>query len=219
MGLAGASILAPEPLMLVLVSKGLPSIQRHGGPNLGRLVQPRNWNVLDATDRALPWAADNDAYSGFDEPRYWKMVEAIAQRRRHLLLFVTAPDVVGDATETLRLFRVWAPRLRALGLPVGYVLQDGATVETVPWDEVDCVFVGGTTEFKLSETASTIVHAAQNRDVWCHMGRVNTRKRIQYAKSIGIDSVDGASSVLFTDTHLPWQKRHAAGPTQGRLIP
>lgn len=198
--------------MIVLVSKALPSIQKHGGANVGRLVTPRNWSALDETDRALPWAADNDGFSGFDADRYRRMLEVIRERRRHLLLFVTAPDMVADAPATAAMYEMWRDELE--GLPVAYVLQDGAT--SIPTD-IDALFVGGSTEYKLSEDAARWVREASDRGLWVHMGRVNTRRRIQYAKSIGCHSVDGTSSVLFTDAHLPWQKEHAAAPTQGRL--
>lgn len=201
--------------MLVLVSKALPSIRKHGGPNVGRLITPRNWSALDETDRSLPWAADNDAFSGFDADRYERMVEAIRERRRHLLLFVTAPDVVADHRSTVDLFRVWRPRLD--GLPVAFVLQDGADIAGVPWTEIDAVFVGGSTEFKLSEPAARLVAEAGERGLWAHMGRVNTRRRIHHAKAIGCHSIDGTSTVLFTDAHLPWQRDAAGAPTQGRF--
>ena len=35
-----------------------------------------------------------------------------------------------------------------------------------------------------------------------YQGRVNSRKRIRYARSIGCDSIDGSSFAVFRDTWL-----------------
>lgn len=51
--------------------------------------------------------------------------------------------------------------------------------------------IGGSTSWKLSAAAAGIVNEAKHRGKWVHMGRVNSRRRVLYAKSIGCDSVDG----------------------------
>lgn len=70
----------------------------------------------------LPWAADNGAYSGFDAGAYVRMLDRIAGRRP---LWVTAPDVVGDARATLDLFGRWHHEIASRGLPAALVAQDG----------------------------------------------------------------------------------------------
>jgi hypothetical protein len=109
--------------------------------------------------------------------------------------------VVGDAARTRELFVVWAPRVRAYGYPLAYVLQDG--VDVLPWHEVDAVFVGGTTEFKLSATARRCVHEAKMRGKWVHMGRVNSRRRLREAEAMGVDSVDGTYVSRWPKVGLP----------------
>src|ERR1039458_8626117 len=40
------------------------------------------------------------------------------------------------------------------------------------------------------------------RNVWVHVGRVNSLRRLVDAASIGCDSIDGTQSVRFRDTYL-----------------
>lgn len=117
--------------------------------------------------------------------------------------FVTVPDVVGDAQATRALFDDWEPELRELNLPVAYVGQDGQAGVPVPWNQIDAFFIGGSTEWKLGPDAAALTQEAKRRAKWVHMGRVNSRKRIRYARSIGCDSVDGTSFSMFPDRWIP----------------
>lgn len=196
--------------MLVLVPKALKSLgdmAQH--PNLGQLVQPRSWWTPDGS---VPWAADNDAFTGFDADRFTLMLDRLSGVPG--CLWVAAPDVVADARATLTMFNEWADEIRNRGFPVALVLQDGMTVDSVPWGFFDAVFVGGSTEYKLSVDAHQIVREALRRGLRTHMGRVNTRRRIKVAKAWGCASVDGTAVAMFTDTHLPWMLERAAAPVQ-----
>ena len=88
-----------------------------------------------------------------------------------------------------------------MGLPVAFVLQDGQ--EDLPLPEADCYFVGGTTKFKLSQTAHDLVREGKTRGALIHMGRVNSLRRLQTAQDMGCDSVDGSSASMFGDVHIP----------------
>lgn len=202
--------------MLLLVHKAHKTLLQHQHPNVGRLVSPRHYGRIAATPRAgMLWAADNDAYSAWDEKRYDRMLNALIGVPG--CLFVTAPDVVGDSVGTTFLFHHWGPVLHGLGLPIGFVGQDGATGGGIPWKWIDALFIGGSTEWKLGPEAAELVYEAQDRKKWVHMGRVNTWRRLEYAKSIGVDSVDGTTLSMFTDTYLPRFSEMAAAPTQGAL--
>lgn len=192
--------------MLLLVSGSQKTILRDRerlpyGRHLGRLIHPRaGWEK--AGEDGVPWAADNDAFSGFEEVRYLAMLEGIKGKAG--CHFVTAPDVVADAEQTMRLWSLWGSRIRALGLPSCLVLQDGlGGPGDVPWPELDAVFVGGSTDFKLGPIAAAICREARRRDVWVHMGRVNGGRRMRYAREIGCQSVDGSKYARFRDAHLP----------------
>jgi hypothetical protein len=127
-------------------------------------------------------------------------------------LFVTAPDVVGDAQATDDLWEVWSHVIHMTSLPAAYVAQDGCT--KIP-DNADVLFIGGTTEFKMSDSAAELV---RDFDGWTHMGRVNSWRRLEYAMSLGIDSVDGTSFSMFTDRWLPKFSEMASSPSQGGLF-
>jgi hypothetical protein len=123
-------------------------------------------------------------------------------------LFVAAPDVVGDAEKTFDLFDYWLPELKKRNLPVGFVAQDGIRLAMIEpwWSEIDALFVGGTTEFKLGSMARRIVWKARTLGKWVHMGRVNSESRLLYARSIGCSSMDGTQYSRFTNAYL---EKHA----------
>jgi hypothetical protein len=191
--------------MMVLVGKSPTTISRdHPHSNVGIIISPRKRDAYNAARCGLLWAADNDCWNGgLDEPLFRLMLEQSEGATG--CLFVAAPDVVGDSETTLDWFDEWVNVIASHGFPVALVLQDGMTPEDVRWLEVDAVFIGGTTEWKLSLDAYRIVDRAKDQGKWVHMGRVNTRRRLKVAKAWGCDSVDGTSTVMFTDTHLPWQ--------------
>lgn len=194
---------------MALVHNAPTSLEAYRVPNLGVLSSPRRV-YLDV--QGWPWAADNDAYSSWDDGRYISMLEAISDLSG--CIFITAPDVVGDAAATTERFWEWLPLLRNTGQPIAYVTQDGLRTEDVPWGELDAIFLGGSAEWKMGEVNREIVKEAKRRECWVHMGRVNGHQRIRYAKAIGCDSFDGTSMSWFKDRWLREYLSHAAGPSQ-----
>lgn len=197
---AAAAPRLASPILLVTTAQ--PNFAEHPAPNgagvhpmLGRLIQPRHFSSIEQTGAAgIPWAADNDCFQGLDAHAYSLMLDRIAGVPG--CLFVTVPDVVGDAQATAELFDAWAPELEARGLPLALVLQDG--VENLAWldgvwDRLAAVFVGGTDEFKLGPVAAELAREAKRRGLWVHWGRVNSRKRIRHIAETGAaDSCDGS---------------------------
>jgi hypothetical protein len=118
-------------------------------------------------------------------------------------LFVTAPDVVADAIATMDLIDRWAPVVRSYGYPVAFVLQDGQEKLCMPWAQIDAVFIGGSTEYKLGPEVRWLIREAKWRGKWVHMGRVNSLNRLGYARDIGCDSADGTGYSMFPDANLP----------------
>lgn len=185
--------------MIVLVSGATATMRRQPSHRLGFLFVPRAKNnpaILDG--RA--WAADNGAFTGFNDAAFLRMLDGL--RGVPGCLWVAAPDVVGDAAATLALFDEWEPRLRALGFPVALVAQDGLEIEAAPWARMDALFVGGSTEWKLGRAAAQLVRYAKARGLWVHMGRVNTRRRLRYARELGCDSVDGTCWSRYPDVQI-----------------
>lgn len=183
-------------------------------PDLGILLTPRAGNRVDvALELGIPWAADNSAFSGFDEAKFLRMLDRIAGKPG--CLWVAAPDVVADADATLHLYERWELVIRRHGLPVGLVLQDGQEELEVPWDRCDAVFVGGSTDWKLGPHVRRLVAEAKACGKLAHMGRVNSRKRIRYAVEIGCDSCDGSGFSRWPDMKiakgLKWCKEAESG--------
>ena len=158
-------------------------------PDLPAMLQPGMGNLPPV---GQPWAADNGRFSSPEDYSDEKYLDWLAKRpRQEACLFVTAPDVVGNARATLALSAPMYARIRALGYKVALVAQDGLESLTVPWQDFDALFIGGSTGWKLSEAAASLVHEAKRRGKWVHMGRVNSLRRLRFAQSIGCDSADG----------------------------
>lgn len=188
--------------MILFLTKAQPQLERIDPTHrFGRLVTPRHYSSVERTaETGRTWAADNDAFGTFHEERYLAMLDRIAGAPG--CKFVTAPDVVGDAHATLALLEEWQPRIRAHGLPVALVAQDGLHEDDVAWDAIDALFIGGTTEWKMGTDARRIAGAALEHGKWLHMGRVNSTLRATYARAICCDSIDGTMVARFTDRYL-----------------
>ena len=105
-------------------------------------------------------------------------------------MFATAPDVVRDWAATWALAEPVLPRIRELGYRAAIVIQDGCTA-LPPADLWDVLFVGGSTEWKLSELVYRLVAEAREMGRHTHMGRVNSWRRIRAAALSGYASADG----------------------------
>lgn len=161
-------------------------------PDMPAMLQPGMGNLPPA---GQPWAADNGRFSKPERYTDEKYLAWLKKRSPHAArcLFATAPDVVGDAAATLALSLPMLPRIRAAGYKAALVGQDGLEDLEVPWDAFDCLFIGGTTAWKLSEPAFALVAEAHRRGKWTHMGRVNSWRRFATAAAAGYDSVDGTT--------------------------
>lgn len=179
----------PEVWQLVLEGK------------LGALLTPRTGNKY----RGGTWAADNGCFNAGTYVGDDKWLAWLRRMAPHAgeCLFATAPDVVGDAAATLERSRPYLQLLRELGYRAAYVGQDGATVDSLPWDEFDVLFIGGSTEWKLSGAARELAAEARRRSKPVHMGRVNSRKRLRIADEFGCSTADGTYLAFGPDKNLP----------------
>lgn len=174
--------------MICLVSGAQPILARyaHTG-SYGQLIVPRSGDV---PDMGLPWACDNGGYHGVDVRSFARMLDKCSGYGG--CLWVTAPDVLGDAPATLENYERWEPVLREAGWPVALVGQDGLQPGDVPWHRVDCFFIGGSLEWKRSAAVRSLIAAAQARRKRVHAGRCGTLQRIRYFQSLGVDTCDSA---------------------------
>lgn len=193
--------------MWILVSGATATVRRllSVHQNLGVLLTPADGNRIPDAD--VTWAADNSAYSGFNERKYRTFLKRL--RGAIGCRWITAPDVVADSVATLSLYQQWQPIITDHGLLPALVAQDGLSYRQVPWLDVSAVFIGGTTKYKLSLEAAEIVREANARCLWTHMGRVNSVRRVLYAAAIGCRSIDGSSFSRYSRIHLPWALRVA----------
>jgi hypothetical protein len=141
------------------------------------------------------FAIDNGAFSRFDREAFESLLER-ENHRRHLCRFVAVPDVVGSARRTLEVFDRWYERIGQW--PLALVAQDGQEDLPIPWELIKAVFVGGSTEWKLSFHAQTVIKAAQALGKWVHVGRVNKPARFEYFEKLGADSIDGTGLARYT---------------------
>ena len=163
-----------------------------------------------------PWAGDNQAFTqGFDPDIFFPWLDTMSPYRDNCL-FLTVPDVVGDAVGTVNLWRKWAGRFH--GWPLAFVAQDGIDANSiglwadeemedfteileeegdlyaveawlrsqayVPWSELDCLFVGGTTEWKESPACLNVILQARDRGKHIHIGRVNWWRRYSLFRQV-----------------------------------
>jgi hypothetical protein len=173
----------------------------------GWLITPRR--SMSRTLHTIPgamWAADNECFTlgdDFDPARYlcflWRNAR-IADK----CLFATAPDVLGDARATLARAGAWLRAIRDLGMPAALVAQDGLESLPVPWGCLDALFIGGTTEWKLGPEARWLIDQAKQHGKWVHVGRVNSRIRLEYCIKLGVDSVDGTEWAINPGRGIRW---------------
>lgn len=141
------------------------------------------------------FAIDNGAFSSFKSDAFLALL-AREEPRKHLCKFVAVPDVVASARRTLECFDFWYPKLQTW--PIALVAQDGQQDLPIPWNKLEAIFIGGTTEFKMSAHAAQIIKTAKIMDKWAHVGRVNTPGRFEYFEGLGADSIDGSGIARFS---------------------
>jgi len=177
--------------------------------HLQTLLQDNNFGILltPFSQRTRPdttwiWAADNGCFASRWELKTWSSwLETRDQPQT--ALFAVVPDVVCDPIGTLKRWQEHYEFVAGLGYRPAFVLQDGATNATIPWDELGCLFIGGSTKYKLSEDARQFISEAKHLGKWVHMGRVNSQKRIELAVGWGCDSADGTYIAFGPDINTP----------------
>lgn len=186
--------------------------------DIGLLVTPLIPSYLAHAAKYPFMAVDNGVFSKatpFNPENFRALVERVAETQevKSKVLFVVAPDVVGDAARTLDQFGEWADYIHSRGLPAALAAQDGLEDIRVriPWDQVDVLFIGGSTEWKTGQLPpakraawAEIFMEAHRRGIPIHMGRVNTNDRIAgIAQIVGASTVDGTYLAFGPDKNLP----------------
>lgn len=175
-----------EMIVLLDTSEALDVCGAELGCEVEQLLTPLTAFLRQREHRKF--AIDNGAFSGFNAQAF-RSILARENSARHLCRFVVVPDVVGDARRTLEVFDHWKYQL--VGWPLALAVQDGIEHVAIPWKQIEAIFIGGTTQFKLGPQAKAVIRATQAIGKWVHVGRVNTPGRFEYFENLGVDSIDG----------------------------
>lgn len=161
------------------------------GWRLGLINTPESAYAPEVVSGYRWWAADNGCWSQGAAFRLDRFLRWLDRQPRPGCLFVVAPDVPMDAARTLERFWAASVEIRRLGFPVALAAQNGLELLGAPWPLLDALFIGGDDGWKLGHEAARIAHRAELEGKWVHMGRVNSRRRLERAVAIGCDSADG----------------------------
>jgi hypothetical protein len=176
----------------------------HVRPDMPAMLTPR---MYQKPPPGQLWAADTGCFrdpGSFNFARYliW-LNELAANGDAERCLFATAEDRVGNAALTLELSWPQFAYIQEIGYEVALVAQDGLENERVPWEEFECLFIGGTNAWRKTEAPYRLAQEAREQGKWLHMGRVNSLKAMRRAEQYGCDSVDGTFLKFAPDTNLP----------------
>lgn len=190
-------------------------------------LRARGWRLLVSATGVLrtegfPYALDNGAWTSFQAGQPFddvKFERALAKLGADAD-WVASPDIVAGGGQSLSLSVSWLPRCLDACPRVLVPVQDGMKAEELrphlaPHAGRVGIFIGGSplTNWK-EETASEWASLCREFGAWCHMGRVNSQRRIALCATAGVTSVDGTSATKYS-VELP--KLHRA-VVQGSLI-
>lgn len=185
--------------MIYLSGAIRPELAEHG---IGYMLTPMMGNSPDLS--AVPWAGDNGCFAQPDKFDLAKFLAWLVARPTETCLFAVAPDVVGDAKATWTRSRFVLPVIRRLGFKAALVAQDGFNHNKIQWSAFDALFIGGSTDWKVSPyVIQTVIPEAKRRGKWVHGGRVNSYKRLRLYADAGCDSADGTFLAFGPDVNLP----------------
>lgn len=160
----------------------------------GTLLTPsQSINPDDITE--YTYALDNEAFVGFSEAKFRFMLE---KYRNTNPIFIAVPDVVANHNKTISSFYKWKDEIESYGYPLAFVCQNGMKPRDIP-EEASAIFIGGDNDFKFGSTAIDIIDEAKQKGLWVHIGRINSKKRIRFAKSVNADSFDGSQYARFPE--------------------
>ncbi len=151
------------------------------------------------------YALDNGAYLCHikRKPFDFDAFERYVSRYVSFADWVVLPDVVEDRVRTIDLAYRYLDRMAQLypKTKALIVWQDGMTrSDLLPFVRQGVgVFVGGSTQQK-EKNMHWIASLCRSFGVWCHVGRVNTLRRLEMVLSSGAHSFDGSGIVRFLPT-------------------
>jgi hypothetical protein len=188
--------------------------------SFGILTTPGSYGIPEGIRNGMRWAADNQAFTkGFDPVVFFPWLEAMAPYKS-TCLFVACPDVIGDAEATLVRFGEY--RAQFGDWPVALVAQDGLEFfRFPPAHQWQALFVGGTTEWKMSMGAIECIQRARELGKHIHIGRVNWLQRYRHFQSLpGSErfTCDGTRTRYERTRAIEAWREYMASPKQHNLF-
>lgn len=173
--------------------------------------RPEPWRI---------WAADNGCFARpetFSRDRYLDWLRSRSAERA-TCLFATIPDVWSDAEATYQRIEDWPETLAALGYTPAFIAQDRCDQYPIPWDRIGALFIGGSDPWRSTPEFRSVVEEAKRRELYLHIGRVNSRARLQWARGLGAQSADGTLARFGPDIHIPRINRWQAELTSQQVL-
>jgi hypothetical protein len=171
-------------------------------------LRAAGWRLLvSATGCLRPegfqYGVDNGAWTAFQQGKPFDFVkfEKALDKLGAGADFVLPPDEVAAGLRSLERSLAWLPRVLDAAPRALIAVQDGMTVEDLRGvvNERVGIFVGGTDLWK-EQTLAQWALFARTAGVWCHVGRVNTARRIALCAAAGVTSFDGTSASRYAKT-------------------
>lgn len=172
----------------------------------GQLFAPDSQYDISETIRLnMCWAVDNGCFKRYEPEKILNTLKRY-QGVENCLFFV-APDVVCNHDATLKLFHEWRDVIKGYGYPIAFVCQNGATIENVPFEQIDAVFIGGDNNYKYSGYVDAILHRAGWLGIHRHQGRLSSFKRFNWFEK-HCESFDSSGFSRWPDAmtgqHIKW---------------
>lgn len=171
------------------------------------------------------YALDNGAWTSFQrrEPFHEAAFERALAKLGSGADWIVVPDIVMGGLASLAFSRGWLGRLRQRrslsGATFLIAVQNGMKPGHVR--ELLCprvgIFVGGDTRWKLA-TMTQWARLAHAHGAICHVGRVNSVRRIRLCAAAGIDSFDGSGVSRFAAALPPLDRARRQSDIEGWLI-
>jgi hypothetical protein len=171
-------------------------------------------------NEGFPYALDNGAWTAHNQKTAWderKFLDLVLKMGEGAD-FVVMPDIVLGGLDSLTLSLRWLERLWWLSVPRLIPVQDGMTADHLRhWLNREVgIFIGGSDLWK-ERTARGWASLAAECGATCHMGRVNTQRRLRIAARVGCTSFDGSSASKFLVTLGPLERARQTEMAQATL--
>ena len=156
------------------------------------------------------YAIDNGAYGYYTRGESFNggAFLSLCDEWYHAADWIVVPDKVGDWEETIAMSMRWTNILTSYNRPLLIVAQDGCevddyhTIKSILRSRIyGGLFIGGTTDWKLKHLPM-LASLCKEAGKICHVGRVNSGKRVKYCYDSGASSIDGSGMSRFLATTL-----------------